>query len=92
MLSGLYVINLSVGAEPGNPVSVGVYNFGALIAGVQQGSTNHGYESLSKTIVTQLTVGDQIFAACNLYATSYVYSQVKTQTKLSGFLYRFTVR
>jgi hypothetical protein len=68
---------------------VGLYKYGAMISSIQQASTDHSYESLSKTTVVQVTAGEHVYAACYLYDYSQLYSEARAQTKLTGFLYRF---
>jgi hypothetical protein len=67
---------------------VGLYKYGAMISSIQQASTDHGYESLSKSVV-EVTAGEHLYAACYLYDYSQLYSEARAQTKLTGFLYRF---
>jgi hypothetical protein len=87
--SGTYVLSLSVGSQPSYRLGVGLYNSGSLITGIQTGSTNHNYESLGKTVVADVDAGEHLYAACGyLYNPSYIFSDVLTQTKLTGFLYR----
>lgn len=86
--SGLYVLSLSVGSDPSDELAVGLYNYGAMITSIQLGSTDHGYESLSKTVVANVNAGEHVYAACYLYTSSILYSEVRAQTKFTGFLYR----
>ena len=46
------------------------------------------YEGLGKTIITELNEGDHLYAASYYYSTSYLYSEMRAQTLLTGFLYK----
>ena len=87
-VTGTYVISLIVGTNPTDELGLGLYSYGSVITSIQIGSTDHQYESLGKTIITELNEGDHLYAACYYYSTSYLYSEMRAQTLLTGFLYQ----
>ena len=86
-VSGTYVIALIAGADQSYKFGLGLYSYGAVMTSIQIGSSDHKYESLGKTVVTELIAGDRIYASCYFYSTSYLYSELRAQTLLTGFLY-----
>lgn len=80
-----------VGSIPGLQQAVGLYVNVApstVISGVEQGSTDHDYESQSQLVAIDLEVGYSVYASCGpQYAPSQLYGSRDYQTILSGFLY-----
>ncbi len=62
--TGTYVISLHTGSQAGGQHAVGLYVSGSssVITTVQLGSTDHQLESLSKTVLLELTAGNRIYA------------------------------
>ena len=87
-VTGTYVISLIAGTDLNDKLGLGLYSYGSVITSIQIGSTDHLYESLGKTVITELDAGDHLYAACYYYSTSYLYSEVRAQTLLTGFLYK----
>ena len=87
-VTGTYVISLIAGTDQYDRLGLGLYSYGSAITSIQIGSTDHLYESLGKTIITELEEGDHLYAACYYYSTSYLYSEMRAQTLLTGFLYQ----
>ena len=63
-VSGTYVISLIAGTDKTRTLGIGLYSYGAVMTSIQIGSTDHQYESLGKTIITELNEGDHLYAAC----------------------------
>ena len=87
-VTGTYVISLNVGTDQYDKLGLGLYSYGSVITSIQIGSSDHQYESLGKTVITELEEGDHLYAACYYYSTSYLYSEMRAQTLLTGFLYK----
>ena len=87
-ITGIYVISLMVGSQPNYPLGVGLYVYGSILSSVQLGSNDHQLESLGTTVTAELFQNDRLYAGCYYYSPSYLQSDIKAQTLLTGFLYR----
>ena len=86
--TGTYVISLLAGSDPNDELGVGLYVYGSILSSVQLGSTDHQFESLGTTITAELFQYDRLYAGCYYYSPSYLISDIKAQTLMTGFLYK----
>ena len=84
---GVYVISYSLAASAYQNPFVQLYATQSFVAGLYSSGGRNGIEMLSRTVLVDLVEGDQVRA---VLSSTYggVYSDIRYQTSMKGFLYK----